>query len=582
MLGRILDAQQQALVARERRALSELTSLLARAELSAEDRDALADSIAQLDELFLLVVVGEFNAGKSAFVNALLGSRLLEEGVTPTTSRVHWIRFGEERRSTAIDGGVLVLEAPIELLQEIHLVDTPGTNAITREHEALTRRFVPRSDLVLFVTSADRPFTESERAFLEGLREWGKKVVVAINKIDILPTEQEVSQVVDFVADSCHRLLGFTPRVFPLSARRAAVERGLDPAGPEAEVPPSGMEALEKFIQQELDADERLRLKLSNPLGVGSRLLAEELARCRARLQLLAADFQTLDDLSGQLELYHEDMAREFGFRLGDVDRHLHELENRGTAFFDETLRLGRLPDLLSKSRIQRDFERQVVGDMPQQIEGQVDDIIDWMVSSELRRWQAVRDLVAERENEHRDRIVGDAGALEANRRQLLDTVGRAAQRAVDGYDRQKEALRLAESTRNAVAGAALLEVGAGALGLGSVITAVVSSTAVDITGVLAAGTLAALGLFVLPARKRRAKASLRRSLSELRERLISGLSSEFEGEMDRSLHRLQEATAPYRRFVRSQRETLESRQERLRAHQAELSALANEVQSLH
>ena len=42
-------------------------------------------------------------------------------------------------------------------------MDTPGTNAIIRHHEELSRGFVPRSDLVLFVTSTERPLTESER-----------------------------------------------------------------------------------------------------------------------------------------------------------------------------------------------------------------------------------------------------------------------------------------------------------------------------------------------------------------------------------------------------------------------------------
>jgi hypothetical protein len=79
-----------------------------------------------------------------------------------------------------------VLTAPAPLLRDIHIVDTPGTNAVIREHEAITAEFVPRSDMVLFVTSADRPFTETERAFLEQVRGWGKKVVVVINKVDIL------------------------------------------------------------------------------------------------------------------------------------------------------------------------------------------------------------------------------------------------------------------------------------------------------------------------------------------------------------------------------------------------------------
>ncbi len=68
-------------------------------------QERLAQSIRQLDELFLLVVVGEFNAGKSAFINALLGERLLDEGVTPTTTRIHLIRYGEQKRRTIGDAG---------------------------------------------------------------------------------------------------------------------------------------------------------------------------------------------------------------------------------------------------------------------------------------------------------------------------------------------------------------------------------------------------------------------------------------------------------------------------------------------
>src|SRR5690606_24550282 len=109
------------------------------------------------DQLFLLVVIGEFNAGKSAFINALVGARLLEEGVTPTTTRVHVLAYGPAETRTATEAGVDVLTARVPMLEDIHIVDTPGTNAIHREHERLTSEYVPRADLVLFVTSADRP-----------------------------------------------------------------------------------------------------------------------------------------------------------------------------------------------------------------------------------------------------------------------------------------------------------------------------------------------------------------------------------------------------------------------------------------
>src|SRR6185295_10901894 len=167
-------------LAENRRLLHDLQQVLARFDASADDQETLKRSALQLDELFLLVVAGEFNAGKSAFINALLGSSVLEEGPTPTTTRIHILKHGPEVRRTPAGDALDIVTAPLELLREINIVDTPGTNAIHRDHEAITREFVPRSDLVLFVTSADRPFTESERAFLEGIRDCGKKIVLVV------------------------------------------------------------------------------------------------------------------------------------------------------------------------------------------------------------------------------------------------------------------------------------------------------------------------------------------------------------------------------------------------------------------
>ncbi|HUV15216.1 MAG TPA: dynamin family protein, partial [Pelolinea sp.] len=128
------------------------------------------DLLLQLDDLFLIVVAGEYNSGKSAFINALLGQEFLKTGVTPTTSDITILRYGKEKQSQKISAGQTVLELPAPLLKGVSIVDTPGTNAIQREHEVLTTDFIPRSDLVIFITSVDRPFTESERVFLETIR----------------------------------------------------------------------------------------------------------------------------------------------------------------------------------------------------------------------------------------------------------------------------------------------------------------------------------------------------------------------------------------------------------------------------
>ncbi|MFV1949396.1 MAG: dynamin family protein, partial [Anaerolineales bacterium] len=191
----ILTKKQQELLSRERELLNKLQITLVKNGIQEKDQKALAESIHQLDDFFLLVVVGEFNAGKSAFINALLGDKILLEGVTPTTTKVNIIRYGEEQELSSISENIDVLVLNSPYLKEISIVDTPGTNAIIREHEEITSLFVPRSDLILFVTSADRPFTESERIFLEKIRAWGKKIVLVINKIDILEGPEAVEEI---------------------------------------------------------------------------------------------------------------------------------------------------------------------------------------------------------------------------------------------------------------------------------------------------------------------------------------------------------------------------------------------------
>jgi small GTP-binding protein len=573
----LLHQDQERLLAEERRWLAELQAALVRTEASEEDLAALAESIRQLDELFLLVVVGEFNAGKSTLINALLGHPLLEEGVTPTTTRIHVLRHGTEETRRTLPDGIEERTAPLPFLEHLTLVDTPGTNALDRRHEAITERYVPRADLVLFATSADRPFTESERAFLEKVRAWGKKIVVVVNKVDILRKESEVQEVMAFVADAARNLLGgVVPPVFPVAARMALEGRL---AGDLAAIEKSRLGALATWLRDTLDEAERVRLKLANPLGVGLRLAERYRAGLDQRVGLLADDFSALDDIAAQNTLYREDLKREFRFRLSDVDNLLHELEARGMEYFDDTLRLQRIPDLLNKARIQADFERKVIADMPQKIDAKVGEIIDWLVALEQRQWGGTSERLEERRGHHADRIVGRVGTFDQDRRRLLDTVGRAAQRTLEGFDREAEAQRLAEEVQTAVKHTALVE--AGAIGLGTLLTIVATTHLADFTGILAASTVAALGLFILPARRKKAKRDLKEKVIELRARLMATLTEQFDREVEGSVRRIEEAIAPYTRFVRAERERLGELQAELRRLQGGLEGLQADVARL-
>ncbi len=553
MHRKILSNEQETLLAVERHWLTNLQLALAQFEASQEDRAALEHSIRQLDELFLLVIVGEFNAGKSAFINALMGEPFLEEGVTPTTTRIHLLKHGRDFERVAIESSVDVYTAPAEWLKEINIVDTPGTNAIYREHETITQEFIPRSDLVLFVTSVDRPFTESERSFMEVIKGWGKKVVIVLNKVDILEDAEDVARIKRFVEENAQKLLEFTPEIFAVSARQALKAKQ---TGDEELLEKSNFNDLEEYVISTLDEVERIRLKLLNPIGVGTHLVKKYVDVIDERLALLQEDFEVMENVERQLDTYREDMQREFRYRLSDVENVLHEFENRGMNYFDETMRLVRLPDLLNKSKLEKEYEEQVVADVPHVVEERTSDLIDWLIASNLHQWQSVMDHIATRKEKHADRIVGHVGGtFEYDRARLLDTVGRMVQQTLENYDPDAESRRIATSLQRAVANTAIVEVSA--IGLGALITAIATTTAADLTGIFAAGTMAVLGLLVIPAKRRKVKQELRERIAEVREQLMATLTNQFDRALRRSINAIDVAISPYTRFIRSERQHL-------------------------
>jgi hypothetical protein len=161
----------------------------------------------------------------------------------------------------------------------------------------------------------------------------------------------------------------------------------------------------------------------------------------------------------------------------------------------------------------------------------------------------------------------------------MIDSVTREAQRVVESYDRRKEAQELADGARNAVAAAAA--VGAGALGLGTIVTVAASTAAADVTGIILASVLAAIGFFILPAKRQKAKEEMRQKIAGVRARLSTALRDQFAKEIGRSGDRIREGIAPYSRFVRAEGDTLKAVEKELREIDNELSALRVRIERI-
>jgi GTPase SAR1 family protein len=294
-----------------------------------------AELVQKLDEdRFHLVVVGEFNHGKTTFVNALLGEPVLPVGVTPTTAAIHHIRWAyrpeavivstsgdrrpipitEVRRfavggdSNTADVDHLEIGFPAPLLEaRILLVDTPGVNDLSLQRADITYDYIPRADAVLFLLDAGQILKESERVFLNDklLSASRDKIFFIITKWDLLnPDEQH--EALEYAKNRLATLVQ-QPVVFPVSAEMAL-------AGQRAE---SGVPDVVAHLTHFL-AEERGRLQLSNATGealaIGS-LLSKGIDARRRSLSMhndeLARRIAALDaDLAGHASTIEQRRAR--------------------------------------------------------------------------------------------------------------------------------------------------------------------------------------------------------------------------------------------------------------------------------
>ena len=586
MPGTDTHTQQHTILQQERQVANELRSCLVNIEGVDIHATTLDQVLTSLDELFLLVIVGEFNAGKSALINALLRAPVLTEGVTPTTAKITKVRYGTQNRQIQLDQYTIEQLYPADFLKNISIVDTPGTNAILREHERMTKDFIPRSDLILLVTSADRPFTESERAFLEGIRRWGKKVMIVLNKADLYRTQADQARAISFISDNCQRLLGFQPDVFPISVLQA--QQSYSAVGHDAIQlwNNSRIEALEQFLFHKLDEGERARLKLLSPLGVMQRLLDETQGAMEQRARLLTEDARTVDTIENNLQQYRKEMEQSFAHRLGEIENIVLEMSQRGDRFFDDTIRLSRTLELVRSQKIRQRFEETVVADSASRIDRAVRDLTDWLTDQEQKLRQHIMDYLDRRRKESSvrdDQMIGSINRqFDYNRQTLLRSVFEQASRLVETFDKQAESQKLSDDLQ--AAGVQALVVGAGGLAvgtLGAVAAAAIGLTFLDVTGITAGVVAIGLGLFILPARRARAKRDFDAKMEELRLRLHGFMTEQFSKELNGSIQRVKDALAPYLTFVRIEQGKIVATRQQLTAIHTQIQQLRTNIETM-
>ncbi len=197
--------------------LYELTSNIQNVELT----NTVKDILDRISAPFTFVIVGEVKAGKSSFVNALLeaGKDICKVAPSPMTDTIQLITYGEEEAVEHVNEHFTRISQPVDILREIAIVDTPGTNSIVEHHQEITERFIPHSDLIVFVFEAKNPYRQSAWQFLDYINEeWRRKIIFVLQQKDLME-ESDLTININGVIENATKKGIENPKVFAVSAK---------------------------------------------------------------------------------------------------------------------------------------------------------------------------------------------------------------------------------------------------------------------------------------------------------------------------------------------------------------------------
>jgi len=538
-----LSNEQKKIFDNVRNTLTELLAVASRSDVPEKDIETLQNTLKSLEDKFLVVIVGEFNSGKSTFINALLNTDILETGVTPTTSLIHLIRYGEEQSSAPIENWGQLITLPVPLLQSISLVDTPGTNSIFSDHIILTNWFFPRADLVIFITSADRPYTESESRFLQAIREWGKKIIIILNKKDLNESPEELDRIVRFIQENANRQLKSDIPILTVSAKTAL--RARKENNPEL-WKKSGFDQLEIFLQEKLNEKSRFKYKMDSALAIGERVANQTLQLLENEIKFYREDLNLADAIQEQTQVYRSEIEREINRSLSEIHAYFSQIKESGNEYFEKLFKVKNIPNLIRKDKTKLEFQNEVLKSLPTDIERKTMEMVENIYLQEQRMTQYATNQIEKRKTQFPGTAISSPELSE--RSQLLQKMQATIDEMLEKMEKDMAADIGMKHVQTAATTALAIEVSA--VGLGAGLTIVATTVATDILGIVAAFWVGVAGFMILPYYRKKSQKEFTAQISEIEEKLINSLQKELNEEIQSQTLQMEQAISPFRQFV--------------------------------
>ena len=508
----------------------------------------------QIDEPLYMVIAGEYNSGKSSFVNALCGKRILRDGPIPSTNKITLLSFGDEVSSEEVDDHQCRMTYPLEALKDLTIVDTPGTNSIIAEHQLITEGFIHRSEVVLFVTSADHPFTESERVFLQLLKgKWDRKLLFVLNKID-LKTEEEQNEIVTFIEKNFYRLFGFEPKVISMSSKDAFNARA---TGDAELLQKSNIETIEQFIFEKMDYETKMDLKILSPLkylvnvfdGLNDAL-SEKVSHCNSEIK-------SVEMFEKRLSNKKQDMTEYINKYKIETQSVFTRLKEKVDNFLNYYLNIRAIITMkFAREKFEGKFKREVFGvaDPRTELERIINDALDYVDRNNEVLWDMAHDYI-ESEIALQRKINNDDSVIRKDRPFLNRGTDkhiniREYAKQFQELDGELEGAKAYRVVQSGFINFIILE----GLAIGIVIglsTFFIPNT----LGIVVASILAGIGFSLFPLKRKKYRSEFMQRVDAICERFNNMLQFEFEKIIDRVLEDIGNRISSYRDNRWSERE---------------------------
>ncbi len=243
----------------------------------------------RMTEPYMFVIVGEVKAGKSSFVNALLeaGREICAVAPQPMTDTIQQILYGEKEETIMVNPYLKKILLPIDILRDIAIVDTPGTNSIVEKHQEITENFIPASDLVIFVFEAKNPYRQSSWDFFDFIhQDWHKKIIFVLQQKDLLSAE-DLAVNEKGLYDYALKKGASQPVIFHVSAKDEL----------EGRYDQSNFSAVRDYIRTHVTGGRGAALKLRNNITTSRNILDRVRHDLDTRAKQYAVDMSFRDDI---------------------------------------------------------------------------------------------------------------------------------------------------------------------------------------------------------------------------------------------------------------------------------------------